>query len=202
MPVMDADEARFAQATRQMVETGDYVRIRLQDDERNRKPIGIHWLQAAAVNAIEPLTRATQRRSGPTACLRRSGSCSRRWRRLWAGAALLGRRAALLRRGAVRAGMLAGFEGMTAKTDAVLLGFTTLAMAALARLRVGSRRRTRSGSRTGVLFWFALGCGVLIKGPVTPLVAALTLGALALVGAARGMDEAAAFGGRARCSRR
>ncbi len=51
LPVMDRDEARFAQATRQMVETGDYVRIRVQEDERNKKPIGIHWLQAASVNA-------------------------------------------------------------------------------------------------------------------------------------------------------
>ena len=54
--VMDTDEARFAQATRQMVETGDYVSIRIQDEARNRKPIGVHWLQAAAVQAAEPFT--------------------------------------------------------------------------------------------------------------------------------------------------
>lgn len=49
IPPVDRDEARFAQATRQMLETGDFIRIRFQDEARNRKPIGIHWLQAAAV---------------------------------------------------------------------------------------------------------------------------------------------------------
>src|SRR5689334_381693 len=55
VPVMDRDEARFAQASRQMVETGDYVRIRVQDVERSKKPVGIHWLQAASVHVFEPI---------------------------------------------------------------------------------------------------------------------------------------------------
>jgi len=46
---VDHDEARYAQATRQMLETGDFIRIRFQEEARNKKPIGIHWLQAAAV---------------------------------------------------------------------------------------------------------------------------------------------------------
>ncbi len=49
MPPLDRDEPRYTQATKQMVETGDYVRIRFQDAPRHKKPIGIHWLQAAAV---------------------------------------------------------------------------------------------------------------------------------------------------------
>src|SRR5215470_18226071 len=49
IPPLDRDEARFAQATRQMLEAGDFVRIRFQDEARNKKPIGIYWLQAAAV---------------------------------------------------------------------------------------------------------------------------------------------------------
>jgi hypothetical protein len=49
IPSVDRDEARFAQATRQMLETGDFIRIRFQEEARNKKPIGIHWLQAAAV---------------------------------------------------------------------------------------------------------------------------------------------------------
>jgi 4-amino-4-deoxy-L-arabinose transferase-like glycosyltransferase len=54
VPVTDIDEARFAQATRQMIEDDDYVRIRVQDAERNRKPVGIYWLQAASVNTMRP----------------------------------------------------------------------------------------------------------------------------------------------------
>src|SRR5689334_24307370 len=52
IPPLDRDEARFAQATRQMLETGDFVRIRFQDEARNKKPIGIYWLQATAVTAF------------------------------------------------------------------------------------------------------------------------------------------------------
>src|SRR5580700_7499685 len=53
IPPVDRDEAYFAQATKQMIETSDYVDIRYQDDVRYRKPIGIYWLQAAVVNLAE-----------------------------------------------------------------------------------------------------------------------------------------------------
>ena len=49
MPVLDRDEARFAEATAQMLETGDFVSINFQDAPRYKKPVGIHWLQALAV---------------------------------------------------------------------------------------------------------------------------------------------------------
>ena len=52
IPPVDRDETRFAQATKQMVETGDYVDIRFQDDVRYKKPVGIYWLQAVAVKAL------------------------------------------------------------------------------------------------------------------------------------------------------
>src|ERR1700732_4115530 len=49
IPPIDRDEARFAQATKQMVESGDFVDIRFQDEVRYKKPVGIYWLQAAGV---------------------------------------------------------------------------------------------------------------------------------------------------------
>src|SRR5712692_3559414 len=52
IPPLDRDEARFAQATRQMLETSDFLRIRFQDSARNKKPAGIHWLQAASVSTF------------------------------------------------------------------------------------------------------------------------------------------------------
>ena len=55
IPPVDRDEARFAQATKQMVESGEYVDIRFQDEVRYKKPVGIYWLQAAAVKAGEAL---------------------------------------------------------------------------------------------------------------------------------------------------
>jgi 4-amino-4-deoxy-L-arabinose transferase-like glycosyltransferase len=180
LAVMDGDEARFAQATRQMVETGDYVRIRLQDQERNRKPIGVHWAQAASVFVARPFIRSDNE-IWPYRLPSALGLVLAALATLWAGRALLTERSALFGAALFAAGMLAGFEGMTAKTDALLLGFTTLALAALARLRMLPNERRILGSRElAGLFWLALGLGVLTKGPVTPLVALLTLLALGL----------------------
>src|SRR4030088_699494 len=55
IPPIDRDEARFAQATKQMVETGDFVDIRFQDEVRYKKPVGVYWLQAAAVETASAL---------------------------------------------------------------------------------------------------------------------------------------------------
>ena len=55
IPPVDRDEARFAQATKQMLETGEYVDIHFQDEVRYKKPVGIYWLQAAAVKTGEKL---------------------------------------------------------------------------------------------------------------------------------------------------
>jgi 4-amino-4-deoxy-L-arabinose transferase-like glycosyltransferase len=176
MPVMDGDEARFAQATRQMIETGDYVRVRLQEDARHNKPIGAHWLQAAAVQLTGQLNAIWSYRLASTLGLVLAALAA-----LWAGRTLLSARAALIGAALLGAGVLAGFEGMTAKTDALLLGFTTLAMAALARLRMLPDERRLLGSKElALVFWIALGLGILVKGPVTPLVALLALLALGL----------------------
>ena len=55
IPPTDRDEARFAQATKQMLETGEYVDIRFQDEVRYKKPVGIYWLQAAVVKTADAL---------------------------------------------------------------------------------------------------------------------------------------------------
>lgn len=186
--VMDADEARFAQATRQMVESGDYVRIRVQDAERNRKPIGVHWLQAASVNAAQPLTHRLNL-IWPYRLPSALGIVIAALATLWGGIVLVGRRQAFFGAGLLATSMLVGFEGMTAKTDALLLGFATLALAAIAHLRTAGFQpvNTESGRLEAdhprfyaLTFWFALGCAVLIKGPVAPLLVALTLGTIAV----------------------
>ncbi|MBY0565523.1 MAG: glycosyltransferase family 39 protein [Hyphomonadaceae bacterium] len=175
LPPMDIDESRFMQATRQMVETDDYVRIRLQDEERNRKPIAIHWLQAASVHVSDPLTDRLNT-IWPYRLPSVLGLVLASLAALWAGAALVGHRTALIGAGLYASGLLAGMEGMTAKTDSVMVGFTTLALAALARLRFSQQ----APKLTAVVFWLAMGCGILTKGPITPAVAAVTLIALAL----------------------
>ena len=48
LPVIDQDEARFVQASRQMVEDGALVDIRFQGEPRYKKPVGIYWIQGVA----------------------------------------------------------------------------------------------------------------------------------------------------------
>ncbi|MBS0384254.1 MAG: glycosyltransferase family 39 protein, partial [Proteobacteria bacterium] len=175
VPVMDRDEARFAQASRQMVESGDYVRIRIQDEERSKKPVGIHWLQAASVQVFEPLTHrlnAIWMYRVPSAL----GVLMAALATLWAGTRLIGARAAFWGAALFASGLLLGFEGMTAKTDAALCGFTALALAAAAHLYMGAKRPRL----LALVFWAALGAAILIKGPIAPLIVALTLFPLAL----------------------
>src|ERR1041385_5550635 len=58
IPPVDRDEARFAQATRQMIESGDYIDIRFQDEVRYKKPVGIYWLQAGVWRAADAVSRS------------------------------------------------------------------------------------------------------------------------------------------------
>ena len=80
IPPIDRDEARFAQATKQMIETGDYVDIRFQDEVRYKKPVGIYWLQAGVVKTARRARRAERAHhdlalSHPLADRRASARC-------------------------------------------------------------------------------------------------------------------------------
>ncbi len=175
VPVTDIDEARFAQATRQMIESDDYVRIRVQDAERNRKPAGIYWLQAASVNAMLPFTERLNA-VWPYRLPSALGLMLASLATLWAGTILFGPRTGFVGAAIFSVGLLAGIEGMLAKTDSVLTGFIALAFAALAQLRAGSKHPRI----VALVFWAAIGCGIMIKGPIAPLAAAMTLTVLAI----------------------
>src|SRR3954467_7499225 len=55
LPPRARGEPRFAQASKQMLETGDFVDIRFQNEARHKKPVGIYWLPSGAVAAAERL---------------------------------------------------------------------------------------------------------------------------------------------------
>ncbi len=173
MPALDRDESRFAQASKQMLETGDYITIRYQDGQRNKKPAGIHWLQAgttALFSSVEAREIWSYRLPSfiggalATAIL------------FWAGIPFIGRRAAFLGAALFGTGLLLTSEAHISKTDGVLVAITTLGVGALIHLReryVQANGPPVRGTdkRLVMLFWFAMGFGFLIKGPVTPMVA-------------------------------
>lgn len=41
LPPIDRDEARFMQSSKQMIETGDYIHIRFQNEPRDKNPSGL-----------------------------------------------------------------------------------------------------------------------------------------------------------------
>ncbi|MDZ4778060.1 MAG: glycosyltransferase family 39 protein, partial [Alphaproteobacteria bacterium] len=170
IPPLDRDESRFAQATAQMLETGDFTHIRLQDEDRYKKPIGIYWLQAASVAAFSDVEK---REIWAWRLPSMLGAVIAVWATFWGGMVLVGRRAAFVGAALIGVSVLMSTEAMIAKTDAMLCATTALAMAALARVHMGVARR-----RTMLIFWAALALGVLVKGPITPMVVGLSAGVL------------------------
>ena len=172
IPPTDRDESRFMQATKQMVETGDWVHIRFQDEPRNKKPVGIYWLQAASVQIF--------RRDLTTAWPYRIPSALAAWLAVLAvcraGRRLLNPEAGLIAGAVLATSFIVVVEAHIAKTDAALLAATTVAMTALAEIYL--RRSLTLG--TALVFWAAIGVGILIKGPVILLVVSTTIAALCI----------------------
>jgi len=135
IPPTDRDEARFAQATKQMLETGEYVDIRFQDEVRYKKPVGIYWLQAGVVKAANALGMPNAQH---TIWVYRIpsliGAIGAVLLTYWAALSFVSRRAALLAGLMMATSILLGVEARLAKTDAMLLLTTVAAMGAMARI--------------------------------------------------------------------
>jgi 4-amino-4-deoxy-L-arabinose transferase-like glycosyltransferase len=167
---LDRDESRFAQATAQMLETRDFVKINYQDQPRDKKPVGIHWLQSASVSlfsGVEARQIWAYRIPSLLGAMLAAAACA------WGAAAFFGPRGGLIAGAVLGASFLLSTEASIAKTDAVLCGTTTLAMAALGRLYAASRGLGTEGWRTRILFWLGLSVATLVKGPIGPMVVAL-----------------------------
>ncbi|OYU78595.1 MAG: 4-amino-4-deoxy-L-arabinose transferase [Alphaproteobacteria bacterium PA3] len=166
---LDRDESRFVQATTQMFETGDFIRISFQDEPRNKKPIGIHWLQAATAGPLDgPETRTIQAFRIPS--LLGAGLAALCVFQI--GALLFNRRVGLLAGLAIACGLLLSTEAGIAKTDAALAGFTALAYLGLAKLRTLPLDKVTNWAPWAL--WVGLGMAALIKGPIGPLLVILS----------------------------
>ena len=181
IPPMDRDEARFAQATKQMLETGEYVDIRFQDEVRYKKPVGIYWLQAAVVKTAGALG---VRNAQTTIWLYRIpsliGAVGAVLLTYWTALAFVSRRAALLAGLMMAVSVMLGVEARLAKTDAVLLLTAVAAMGAMARVYLAERKAASPGWALPAIFWTALAAGILIKGPLIVMFVVLTVMALAV----------------------
>jgi 4-amino-4-deoxy-L-arabinose transferase-like glycosyltransferase len=175
-PLFDVDEGAFSEATREMLDSGDFGFTTLNGAWRFDKPIGVYWLQAASA-AVFGLSEFAMRL--PSA-LSAWGWCvavaAFMLPRLGLGAALLG---------GTMLGTCVGVMaiGHAATADALLNLLLTLAGLDLWRYleaTTGARaNRARVGSGLAALrrAYAFIGLGLLVKGPVALVVP----GAAALV---------------------
>src|SRR6201993_3299741 len=183
IPPVDRDEARFAQATKQMVETGDLVDIRFQGDVRYKKPVGIYWMQAAAVKTANALgLPRAELRIWVYRLVSLFGAIGAVLLTYWTALAFVTRRGAVLAALMLCSSVLLGVEARLAKTDAMLLLTVVAAMGAMARAYLSWQRGEDDPKPPwswAAIFWTALAAGILIKGPLILMFVALTVAMLA-----------------------
>ncbi|HSZ51706.1 MAG TPA: glycosyltransferase family 39 protein [Caulobacteraceae bacterium] len=177
LPPLDRDESRFAEASAQMLESGDFVTIHFQDQPRFKKPIGIYWLQAASVAALSDVEDRdiwAYRVPSLLGAMLAAAAC------VWGAAAFLPPGLALLSGVMLGSSFLLSTEAAIAATDGVLAGAVTLMMAALGRIYLAARDGPAAGAATRALFWIGLALSILVKGPIGPMVAVLAVIALSV----------------------
>ncbi len=172
---MDRDEPRFAQASKQMLESNDFVDIRFQGDSRYKKPVGIYWLQSAAVKTAEYLgAKDAQKTIFFYRIPSLLGAIAAVLITYWTALAFLPRQSAFYSAALMSGCILLGAEARLAKTDAVLLATVLVTMGTLARAWFNSIKPEvfEAPTQTNILiFWFVIGVSLLIKGPITLMIA-------------------------------
>ncbi|HEX3672721.1 MAG TPA: glycosyltransferase family 39 protein [Rhizomicrobium sp.] len=175
---LDRDESRFAQASKQMIETGNYVDIRYSVGPRYKKPVGIYWMQAASTLALsKPPYNEIWTYRLPSLI----GGFIAVFLAYWCARAFAPPPTALI------AAALIGFtvsltaETKIAKTDAVLLATVLGSQALLMRAYLADRlSKTPPGLWLAMGGWLAFAIGVMIKGPIILAVLAVTVVAVSL----------------------
>jgi 4-amino-4-deoxy-L-arabinose transferase-like glycosyltransferase len=181
IPPVDRDEARFAQATKQMIESGDYIDIRFQEEVRYKKPVGIYWLQAGVVRAADALGISNARTSiwlyRVPSLLGAIGAVVLTY---WASLAVVTRRSAFLAALMMATCVLLNVEARLAKTDAMLLMCCVAALGVMARAYLFQSTARDIPWGHALLLWTALAAGILLKGPLILMVVGLAALALAI----------------------
>lgn len=150
----EPDEPRFAEATRQMLERGDYLTPWFNDRPRFEKPVLLYWLQLPFFAALGATETAARLPSAIAALL-----------------AVLASYAIARELVSPRAGLLAAITLATTfrfvlyarqgLTDVPVAAAVTLALWAMTRALNG-----KGGSAWTSTAWLFAGIGILLKGPV------------------------------------
>jgi 4-amino-4-deoxy-L-arabinose transferase-like glycosyltransferase len=173
LPALDRDESRFAQASKQMIETGDYIDIRFSTVPRYNKPVGVYWLQAASARTLgrPPYNQIWTYRL-PSLL----GALFAVLLTYWCGRAFAPRDAAMIGAALLGLSVLLSGEAQIATTDALLLATIVAAQGVFLRAYLFHRNllATKPSLLMALAGWGAIGAGILLKGPVIVAVVGLT----------------------------
>ena len=169
--LFDRDEPRYAQCSRQMLQSGDWVVPRLYDEIRAKKPPGIYWCQATAMKLLGDNAFSARLPSSLAMALTLTVLAVVLWRETGAERTLW-----MLFVFATSA--LTIYSAKVAMTDSVLLLWTTIALLCIYRLWRGV------GAWPAVIVLsISIGAAGLVKGPFILGVLAGTVVLLVLLAA-------------------
>jgi len=179
IPPLDRDESRFAQASKQMLETHNFIDIRFGHEPRYKKPVGIYWLQAAATEIASPVTNGARDQIWTYRIPSLLGALAVVALVYWCATAFLSVEGAFLSALLMGFTLLLSSEAKIAKTDAVLLATIVGAQAVLMRAYLArDPEHTQLTFRMAMLGWLSFALAILIKGPVVLGVVGMTLAVL------------------------
>ena len=160
LPALDRDESRFAESSRQMLDSGNVIDIRFGQVPRYKKPVGIYWAQAAATGIAGHVYGwpGDHARIWTYRLPSLLGGIAAVWLTFWV-AAPLGAEAGLLASLLMAASILLTAEATIATTDAVLLASVLGTQGVLLRLYQGPISR-----RMALWGWAAMALGILGQG--------------------------------------
>ena len=171
LPVLDRDEARFVQSSRQMIETNNYTNIKFQEEYRSKKPIGIYWMQSFFVKNTSEVLKIDNKSN------KINNDHIWKYRMISALSSLasiiilfyltnklISRDIALLASLSLAASFLFVTEAHIAKTDSVLLTCSILVMLTMAGYYF--RFFDKKNVFSFFMLWLSLAMSILIKGPI------------------------------------
>ncbi len=178
LPPLDRDEPRYMEASAQMLRSHDFIDVRFQDKPRYLQPAGIYWLEAASVAITGTLDqREVWAYRVPTLIAVVASVLMT----LRLGVVLFGFETGLMGALLLAVSVLMTAEGRMATIDSCLLSAILAVQLALVRAWSDRDGENRTPLWAPILFWAALGVGLMLKGPVMLIPALGTPAALALV---------------------
>ena len=166
---MDRDEARFAQSSKQMLTSGDYITPRFQQDLRAKKPVGIYWMQSFSASLFGADHIASYRLPSIIGGLLAVAAVT------ILASFFLTPTQTILSGVLLACSLVMVVESHLAKTDAMLTALIIIQQSILWRILNIARSGVYVSGKYSVGFWGVMALAILVKGPIAPLIAAFTV---------------------------